>query len=437
MLKTSSDRQAVWSIWLKKDDHKVQAMEDTDQKGFGSHGKSLQRHNHPTFSTQNQHRLIQSRDGSDRVQTKEGLTIILMKGNIQDVVVNTVGLDLLLHSGAVSNAILKAAGPRLQDLINEQGPTGSAAEGAVIITDGCNLKSKLVFHTIAPKWDQGKGAAQKAVTGDITKETTDVIVNSSNSSFSLKSGTLTSIYDYTLGNIANNSKHKAEANEGMIMTKPGNLQCKKIIHLVNQTDTKKIQQSVEGALKMCTQNNFTSISLPAIGTGKLQKQRRERACEVLKGDLSLYHIDVLKLFEETCKKSVLKIERIQNKSLWGGFQIKKKDMEARNGHQNNERKLFHGACHTTIDKINELGFNRSYAGKNAALYGDGTYFAVNAEYSAIDKYSKPDPQGQKYMYLLPPSINLYDSVTDGVSPPSMFIIFHDSQAYPEYLITFK
>ena len=94
----------------------------------------------------------------------------------------------------------------------------------------------------------------------------------------------------------------------------------------------------------------------------------------------------------------------------------------------------------------------------AALHGDGTYFAVNAKYSASDKYSKPDPQGQKYMYLcrvltgdfitgtlgmkVPPtksttSIHLYDSVTDSVSPPSMFIIFHDSQAYPEYLITFK
>ncbi|XP_064868330.1 protein mono-ADP-ribosyltransferase PARP14-like [Oncorhynchus nerka] len=771
---------------VEKDDQKVQAMENTDQKGFGSHGKSLQRHNHPTFSTQNQHRLIQSRDGSDRVQTKEGLTIILMKGNIQDamtqVVVNTVGLDLLLHSGAVSNAILKAAGPRLQDLINEQGPTGSAAEGAVIITDGCNLKSKLVFHTIAPKWDQGKGAAQKllsgiveeclgnaeqqrlvsmtfpaigtgnlgfpkdlvaslmldqvlkfsskkkhkhlkevvfilhpgdpdtiqafsdefnkrfttksatsggsaavstqkikgsssssamyeikmsgvvvqAVTGDITKEITDVIVNSSNSSFSLKSGVSKAILDAAGATVETECQQLgAKPHEGMIMTKPGNLQCKKIIHLVNQTDTKKIQQSVEGALKMCTQNNFTSISLPAIGTGQgniqpsevadamldavvevvgkksqnslklvrmvifqpamltdfhtsmlkkegtdaqekegflqnvlsfftrrkvdnaqqnevieIESQDMDPACfhicgvsqahvdhakqvikdlivkeqdfnlindkalfslseldlqniydmqtamdvrisfhkssqeeakltieglskDVLKASNEIHemlkkvrpeetfkdvpqhwddmpantpclsfpiqaetqeHIDVLKLFEDTCKKSVLKIERIQNKSLWGGFQIKKKDMEARNGHQNNERKLFHGACHTTIDKINELGFNRSYAGKNAALYGDGTYFAVNAKYSASDKYSKPDPQGQKYMYLcrvltgdfitgtlgmkVPPtksttSINLYDSVTDSVSPPSMFIIFHDSQAYPEYLITFK
>lgn len=73
---------------VEKDDQTVQAMEDTDQKGFGSHGKSLQQHNHPTFSTQNQHRRIQSRDGSDRVQTKEGLTIILMKGNIQEATVN-------------------------------------------------------------------------------------------------------------------------------------------------------------------------------------------------------------------------------------------------------------------------------------------------------------------------------------------------------------
>lgn len=92
------------------------------------------------------------------------------------------------------------------------------------------------------------------------------------------------------------------------------------------------------------------------------------------------------------------------------------------------------------------------------MYGDGTYFAVKANYSASDTYSKPDPQGQKYVYLcrvltgdfttgkrgmkVPPpksttTIQLYDSVTDGVSPPSMFIIFHDNQAYPEYLITFK
>ncbi|CDR00958.1 unnamed protein product, partial [Oncorhynchus mykiss] len=39
-------------------------------------------------------------------------------------------------------------------------------------------------------------------------------------------------------------------------------------------------------------------------------------------------------------------------------------------------------CHTTINHINHHGFNRSYAGKNAAMYGNGTYFAVSASYSA-------------------------------------------------------
>ena len=94
----------------------------------------------------------------------------------------------------------------------------------------------------------------------------------------------------------------------------------------------------------------------------------------------------------------------------------------------------------------------------AANFGNGTYFAVNASYSASDTYSKPDADGKKYMYLarvlvgeysqgirgsITPaaknasnSIDLFDSSTDNVKQPSMFIIFNDIQAYPEYLITF-
>lgn len=95
----------------------------------------------------------------------------------------------------------------------------------------------------------------------------------------------------------------------------------------------------------------------------------------------------------------------------------------------------------------------------AALYGNGTYFAIKAEYSAKPTYSKADPNsGHQFMYLArvltgdytqglkdmkapPPksdaSAHLYDSVTDNPDDPTMFIVFHDSQAYPEYLITFK
>lgn len=42
-------------------------------------------------------------------------------------------------------------------------------------------------------------------------------------------------------------------------------------------------------------------------------------------------------------------------------------MEQRNGHQNNEKRLFHGTDDNTVDKINAHGFNRSYAGKNGKL----------------------------------------------------------------------
>ncbi len=91
------------------------------------------------------------------------------------------------------------------------------------------------------------------------------------------------------------------------------------------------------------------------------------------------------------------------------------------------------------------------------MYGNGSYFAVDPTYSA-QGYAKPDARRHKRMYLArvlvgdftqgrsgmitPPSkgsgnaADLYDSVTDNTTRPTMFIVFNDIQAYPEYLITF-
>lgn len=89
------------------------------------------------------------------------------------------------------------------------------------------------------------------------------------------------------------------------------------------------------------------------------------------------------------------------------------------------------------------------------MLGNGVYFAVDPNYSA-QGYAKPDPQGHKRMYLArvlvgdfttgkagllaPPvksssNADQYDSVSD--SGQTMFVIFHDIQAYPEHLITFQ
>ena len=94
----------------------------------------------------------------------------------------------------------------------------------------------------------------------------------------------------------------------------------------------------------------------------------------------------------------------------------------------------------------------------ATVHGVGVYFARDASYSASNTYSAPDRKGHKHMYLarvltgeytrggsglrVPPAKDpsnpavLYDSVVDNVQNPKMFVIFYDSQAYPEYHIEF-
>lgn len=93
----------------------------------------------------------------------------------------------------------------------------------------------------------------------------------------------------------------------------------------------------------------------------------------------------------------------------------------------------------------------------AALYGLGVYFAAKAAVSAQEQYSPCGTDGNKYIFVAkaltgdytlgsrdmraPPlreaagAPRRYDSVVDNLSEPSIFVIFNDTQAYPQYLIT--
>ena len=91
-------------------------------------------------------------------------------------------------------------------------------------------------------------------------------------------------------------------------------------------------------------------------------------------------------------------------------------------------------------------------------YGNGVYFARDASYSARTTYSPPDATGNRYMYLArvlvgeyttgrqgmitpPPkgsdATDVYDTVVDNPTDPTIFVVFYDNQCYPDYLITFK
>ena len=90
-------------------------------------------------------------------------------------------------------------------------------------------------------------------------------------------------------------------------------------------------------------------------------------------------------------------------------------------------------------------------------YGKGVYFALNSSMSSHDEFSPPNKEGHKFIFVAKVltgdytagSVYMktaplkkrgdiplrYDSVTDSITTPTMFVIFNDTQAYPEYLIT--
>ena len=92
------------------------------------------------------------------------------------------------------------------------------------------------------------------------------------------------------------------------------------------------------------------------------------------------------------------------------------------------------------------------------VLGAAAYFSATSEYSANDVFSPPNNNGEKFMimakvitgdyckgnkslkcapYKKDQEFEQYDSVVDDESKPSMYAVFHDAAAYPEYIIKFK
>ena len=79
------------------------------------------------------------------------------------------------------------------------------------------------------------------------------------------------------------------------------------------------------------------------------------------------YTDVLKEFNKTMPQSnpIKKIQRIQNPALYAQYLAKKKTMgECNSSGVSNESRLFHGTAAVNCPKINQQGFNRSFAGRN-------------------------------------------------------------------------
>ncbi|XP_071146125.1 uncharacterized protein [Mytilus edulis] len=188
--------------------------------------------------------------------------------------------------------------------------------------------------------------------------------------------------------------------------------------------------------------------------------------EIVSSFTSEYN-DVLSSFQKTMTKGkyeVRSIYRVQSRKLWSEFETKKKHMHADAEKDNptfssiDERSLFHGTDSLDVCRgicINNFDFRKS--GKNATVFGEGSYFARDASYS--HSYTKASSDfGDRYMfrakvlvgkftqgsrtYRRPPEIpgqshKLYDSCVDHPVDPNIFVIFDRSQSYPEYLINYR
>lgn len=172
--------------------------------------------------------------------------------------------------------------------------------------------------------------------------------------------------------------------------------------------------------------------------------------------------NVVKQFYETIQEyhskiRIIQVEKLMNRLLYNQYKLKKASILKHATYPEIERTLYHGTSESSVKEICVHGFNRSFCGKNATVYGQGVYFAVNSALSVQDQYSPPNADGYKFIFVskvltgdytkgchsmktapLKETGDIplrYDSVTDNITKPSMFVIFNDTQAFPEYLIT--
>ena len=81
-------------------------------------------------------------------------------------------------------------------------------------------------------------------------------------------------------------------------------------------------------------------------------------------------------FHKTCPNKIIKIERVQNPTLYGAYALNKQRMDKAGGRGSNEMSLFHGTKGDKCKLINDKGFNRSFCGENGRYTLRGFPFSL-------------------------------------------------------------
>ncbi|XP_007118251.3 protein mono-ADP-ribosyltransferase PARP10 isoform X3 [Physeter macrocephalus] len=210
-----------------------------------------------------------------------------------------------------------------------------------------------------------------------------------------------------------------------------------------------------------------SLAFPSVASGPTLPQQRPREplgrLECVAESSSEFHT-VVQAFCDTLDAAhgricVVQVERVLHPLLQQQYELHRERLEQCCDRRPAEQVLYHGTSVATVPDICAHGFNRSFCGRNGTLYGQGVYFAKRASLAVLDRYSPPDAEGHKAVFVArvltgdygqgrrglraPPSrppghaLLRYDSAVDCLPRPGIFVIFHDTQALPTHLITCK
>ncbi|XP_069077261.1 protein mono-ADP-ribosyltransferase PARP10 isoform X1 [Pleurodeles waltl] len=202
-----------------------------------------------------------------------------------------------------------------------------------------------------------------------------------------------------------------------------------------------------------TSSRGAEAGIAEVQDNKVELVKVDEASEEFRKVIRTFY-DTLEAYHSKIK--IVKLEKLVNPLLHSQYHLKKLSMERAGCREPVERMLYHGTSAASAKEICQYGFNRSFCGKNATRYGQGVYFAVQSVLSVLDFYSPRNTEGNKCVFVVktltgdyttgtqdmkvPPIKDTtgpirYDSLVDDVKNPTIFVIFNDTQAYPQYLIT--
>ena len=178
-----------------------------------------------------------------------------------------------------------------------------------------------------------------------------------------------------------------------------------------------------------------------------KKIRQEEAIKHFSETVSAQSTKETQIIHDAVNKSgykVVSITKVSNQSMLTCYNA----LKNRLNNASETPILFHGTTADAAHNITKSGFNRSYCGRNATVYGKGVYFARDISYSLHPQYSPANATGEKIVIaarvmtgkialghdsmLEPPSG--YDSTTNSTANPTIFVVYKDFQALPEYVI---